>query len=35
MESFQKQKIMELDLKFFFEPKGIAVVGATPQASKG
>jgi acyl-CoA synthetase (NDP forming) len=26
---------MESDLKYFFEPKGIAVVGATPQANKG
>jgi len=26
---------MEHDLKYFFDPKGIAIVGATPQANKG
>ena len=35
MESFQRQGMMESDLKFFFEPKGIAIVGATPQANRG
>lgn len=35
MNSSQKQEMMERDLNYFFEPKGIAVVGATPQAGKG
>jgi acyl-CoA synthetase (NDP forming) len=35
MKSSRKPRIMKSDLNYFFEPKGIAVVGASPDKTKG
>jgi acetate---CoA ligase (ADP-forming) len=35
MKGFKKPGIMKPDLNYFFEPKGIAVVGASPNETKG